>query len=125
MTDTIRVSNAGQGTLKHLPYCYDFEDFRGEKDYRKMFVSKLLRTNTGQCHSMPLLYKLLADRLGVQTYISMAPNHTFISIKDERGNLYRYETTNGHFTTDAFYLPRHAHPSRKPSLAGRGPGRGL
>jgi hypothetical protein len=104
MTDTVRVNVAGKGTAKHLPYRYDFEDFRGEQDYRKMFVSKLLRTNTGQCHSMPLLYKLLADRLGVPAYISMAPNHTFISIKDERGSLYRYETTNGHFTTDAFYM---------------------
>lgn len=104
MTDTVRVSYAGKVVSKHLPYHYDFEDFRGEQDYTKMFVTKLLRTNTGQCHSMPLLYKMLADRLGVKTYISMAPNHTFISVKDSRGALYRYETTNGHFTTDAFYM---------------------
>jgi len=104
MTDTVRVSFAGKVVSKHLPYRYDFEDFRGESDYNKLFVTKLLRTNTGQCHSLPLLYKLLADRLGVKTYISMAPNHTFISVKDGRGSLYRYETTNGHFTTDAFYM---------------------
>ncbi|RIY05084.1 hypothetical protein [Hymenobacter rubripertinctus] len=104
MTDTVQVSYAGQVVSRHLPYRYDFEDFRGEQDYRKMFVTKLLRTNTGQCHSMPLLYKLLADRLGVKNYLSMAPNHTFISVKDGRGALYRYETTNGHFTTDAFYM---------------------
>ena len=104
MTDTVQVSYAGKVVSRHLPYRYDFEDFRGEQDYRKMFVTKLLRTNTGQCHSMPLLYKMLADRLGVKTYISMAPNHTFISVKDGRGALYRYETTNGHFTTDAFYM---------------------
>ncbi|WP_143164283.1 transglutaminase family protein [Hymenobacter daecheongensis] len=104
MTDTVQVSYAGKVVSRHLPYRYDFEDFRGEQDYRKMFVTKLLRTNTGQCHSLPLLYKMLADRLGVKTYISMAPNHTFISVKDARGGLYRYETTNGHFTTDAFYM---------------------
>ena len=104
MTDTVRVSYAGKVVSRHLPYHYDFEDFRGEQDYTKMFVTKLLRTNTGQCHSMPLLYKMLADRLGVKTYISMAPNHTFISVKDSKGALYRYETTNGHFTTDAFYM---------------------
>lgn len=104
MTDTVRVSYAGKVVSRHLPYRYDFEDFRGESDYRKLFVTKLLRTNTGQCHSLPLLYKMLADRLGVKTYISMAPNHTFISVKDGRGALYRYETTNGHFTTDAFYM---------------------
>lgn len=104
MTDTVQVSYAGKLVSKHLPYHYDFEDFRGEKDYTKQFVTKLLRTSTGQCHSMPLLYKLLADRLGLHTYISMVPNHSFISVKDERGALYRYETTNGHFTTDAFYM---------------------
>ncbi len=104
MTDTVQVRDAGKVVSQHLPYRYDFEDFRGEQDYRKMFVTKLLRTNTGQCHSMPLLYKMLADRLGVKTYISMSPNHTFISVKDGRGALYRYETTNGHFTTDAYYM---------------------
>lgn len=104
MTDTVRVSYAGKVVSQHLPYRYDFEDFRGEQDYSKLFVTKLLRTNTGQCHSLPLLYKMLADRLGVKTYISLAPNHTFISVKDSRGALYRYETTNGHFTTDAFYM---------------------
>lgn len=104
MTDTVRVSYAGKVAGRHLPYRYDFADFRGEQDYQKLFVTKLLRTNSGQCHSLPLLYKLLADRLGVKTYLSMAPNHTFISVKDGRGTLYRYETTNGHFTTDAFYM---------------------
>jgi len=104
MTDTIAVSYAGKSVGRHLPYQYDFEDFWGRKDLSKLFVSKLLQTNSGQCHSMPLLYKLLVDQLGVKTYLSMAPNHSFISILDEKNNLYRYETTNGHFTTDAFYM---------------------
>jgi len=104
MTDTVRGSYAGKVVSKHLPYRYDFNDFWGRQDYSNMFVTKLLRTSSGQCHSLPLLYKMLADQLGVKTYISMAPNHTFISVNDGRGGLYRYETTNGHFTTDAFYM---------------------
>jgi hypothetical protein len=35
------------------PYQYDFEDFRGDKDWTKMFVTKLLLTgkaNAIQCH---------------------------------------------------------------------------
>ncbi len=104
MTDTVRVSYAGKPVAKHLPYRYDFEDFWGRKDFSKQFVTKLLRTNSGQCHSLPLLYKLLADQLGVKTYLSMSPNHSFISVLDGRGTLYRYETTNGYFTTDAFYM---------------------
>jgi len=104
MTDTVQVSNAGKVVSKHLPYRYDYADFRGEKDHTKQFVSKLLRTGTGQCHSMPLLYKLLADQLGVKAYISMAPNHSFIQVKDRTGRLYRYEATNGHFVSDAFHM---------------------
>lgn len=98
------MSYVGKVVAKHLPYRYDFNDFWGRKDYSNMFVTKLLRTNSGQCHSLPLLYKMLADQLRVKTYISMAPNHTFISVNDGRGSLYRYETTNGYFTTDAFYM---------------------
>lgn len=67
-------------------------------------MSKLLRTNTGQCHSLPLLYKMVADQLGVKAYLSMAPNHTFIQVKDNTGRLYRYETTNGHFVTDGYHM---------------------
>ncbi len=104
MTDTVQVSVDGKVVSRHLPYHYDYEDFRGEKDHTKQFVTKLLRTGTGQCHSLPLLYKLLADQLGVKAYISMAPNHSFIQVKDNTGRLYRYETTNGHFVTDAFHM---------------------
>lgn len=104
MTDTIRVSYAGKAVSTHLPYRYDFDDFRGEQDYTKMFVTKLLRTGTGQCHSLPLLYKMVADQLGVKSYLSLAPNHSFIQVKDNAGRLYRYETTNGHFVSEAYYM---------------------
>lgn len=104
MTDTVRVSYAGKVVSKHLPYRYDFTDFWGKEDYSKMFVTKLLRTNSGQCHSLPLLYKMLADQLGVKTYISMAPNHTYIQVLDDRGELYSYETTNHRFVTDSYYM---------------------
>jgi hypothetical protein len=104
MTDTVRVSYKGKVLTSHLPYHYDFQDFRGEKDYTKMFVTKLLRTNSGNCHSLPLLYKLVADQLGVKSYLSLAPNHSFIQVKDNAGHLYRYETTNGHFVTEAYYM---------------------
>lgn len=104
MTDTVQVSYAGKVGSKHLPYRYDFTDFWGKEDYSKMFVTKLLRTNSGQCHSLPLLYKMLADQLDVKTYLSMAPNHTYIQVLDDRGELYSYETTNHRFVTDSYYM---------------------
>jgi hypothetical protein len=104
MTDTVRVRFAGKVVMAHRPFTYDFEDFLGHEDHTKQFVTKLLATNTGQCHSMPLLYKLVADELGVKTYISMAPNHSYIQVKDNHGLLHSYETTNGHFTTFSYYM---------------------
>ena len=43
-------------------YDYDFEDFRGEEDQTKTFVTKLMITHSGQCRSLPLLYKILCAR---------------------------------------------------------------
>jgi hypothetical protein len=34
----------------------------------------------------------------------MAPSHSYIQVKDNRGALYSYETTNGHFVSDAYYM---------------------
>lgn len=45
---------------------YDFDDFMGKKDFRKLFVSKVMHTHTGQCISLPLYYKILCDELGGQ-----------------------------------------------------------
>lgn len=51
------------------PFRYDFEDFYGKDDYQKLFVSKLLETHTGQCRSMPMLYKILSDEIGAESYL--------------------------------------------------------
>lgn len=77
------------------PLKYDFNDFMGEKDYRQVFVSKLLMTGKGQCHSMPLLYLAIAEQLGAKAYLSLAPEHSFIQFFDENNNRYSFEATNG------------------------------
>src|SRR5690606_30055659 len=43
------------------PMQYDFENFMGEDDYNSFMVSTLLNTKKGNCHSLPYLYKILAD----------------------------------------------------------------
>ncbi|MCB6089733.1 hypothetical protein LIT77_13560, partial [Flavobacterium psychrophilum] len=63
---------------KHLPLKYDFEDFNGDKNWSKMFVTKLLKTGTGQCHSLPLLYLTLAEEIGATAYLALAPKHSYI-----------------------------------------------
>jgi hypothetical protein len=86
------------------PYVYDFQDFMGKKDYTKMFVSKLLNTKTGNCHSLPLLYKILTDDFGAESFLALAPNHLYIKHKDENRRWFNLELTNGNFSTDSWII---------------------
>jgi hypothetical protein len=105
LTDTLKINLPQQNnkTITTFPIKYDFEDYRGEKDYRKMFVSKALNTNSGQCHSLPLLYLLLAEEMNTKAWLSFAPNHTFIKFF-VNGKMQNYETTNGYLVSDALMM---------------------
>lgn len=86
-------------------YSYDFDDPYGNKDYSKIFVTQLLNTKKGTCHSLPLLYKILTDEYGgVMSHLAVAPNHLYIKHKDESNKWYNLELTNGHFSTDAWII---------------------
>lgn len=92
------------GKVVHKAMKYDFDDYMGAKDYSKMFVSKLMKTNTGQCHSMPLLYLILAEQIGAEAYLVMSPNHSYIRFKDADGEMLSVELTNGMFSANSFVL---------------------
>lgn len=92
------------GKVVHKAVKYDFEDYMGAKDYTKMFVSKLMKTNSGQCHSMPLLYLILAEQIGAEAYLVMSPNHSYIRFKDDDGEVLSVELTNGMFSANSFVL---------------------
>lgn len=92
------------GKVVHKAIKYDFEDYMGVKDYKKMFVSKLMKTNTGQCHSMPLLYLILAEQIGAEAFLVISPNHSYIRFKDDDGNELSVELTNGMFSANSFVL---------------------
>jgi regulator of sirC expression with transglutaminase-like and TPR domain len=105
MSDTLRFKNPKlEKAQTHLPYLYDFKDFYGKEDWSNQFVAKLLATRKGNCHSLPLLYLILAQEMGVEAYLSTAPEHYFVRVKDKNGNLQNMELTNGIFTSDAFIL---------------------
>jgi len=105
LCDTTLVRDAnGQIIRKILPLTYDFEDYLGQNDHRQMFVSKLLATTRGNCHSMPLLYKILADELGIPAHISFAPNHSFIRHRDSKGRWYNLEMTQGKYLSNNLFL---------------------
>ena len=101
ITDTISIQY-GEELITHLPFTYDFEDFLGEKDWSKMFVIKLLNTKKGNCHSLPYLYKILAEELGEEAYLSLAPNHIYIKLRNKVNGWYNTELTSGMFPIDAW-----------------------
>lgn len=89
---------------KHLPFTYDFDDYMGIQNHAKMFVTKLLETGSGQCHSMPLLYLMLADEIQAEAYLALSPNHSYIRFPDDRKKWYNIELTNGMFSTTSYIL---------------------
>ncbi|HET6256222.1 MAG TPA: hypothetical protein VFE32_19245 [Puia sp.] len=84
------------------PFKYDFEDYMGEQDYTKMFAAKVLMTGSGQCHSLPLVYLMLAEQLRAKAWLSLAPEHSFVQFMDDRGRLLDYETTNGNIVSGSW-----------------------
>ncbi len=87
----------------HLPFFYDYVDFRGEKDFRSYFLTKCLATGGGQCNSMPAVYCVLAERLGATAYLSLAPHHALVKYPDAQGRLHNYEATTGWNISDRWY----------------------
>ena len=80
------------GKFARSPMRYDFVDYRGDTSYAQQFVSKLLNTRTGQCHSMSLLYLILAHEIGAKAWLALAPNHSYIIHTDAGGQFYHFET---------------------------------
>jgi hypothetical protein len=87
--------------FRNVPFTYDMDDFWGERDWTKMFVTKLLYEQTGNCHSLPALYKIIADELGVDAWLAIAPNHTYIKQWSDKTGWYNTELTAGRFPFDA------------------------
>jgi hypothetical protein len=105
MTDTIPFYSTTTGDLhQHVPFRYDFEDIWGRKNWENMFVSKLLQTGQGNCHSMPYLYKILAEEIGVKAHLALAPNHVYIKHQNMIDGWYNTELTSGIFPNDVWLM---------------------
>lgn len=75
-------------------YHYDFDDPRGTKIANKL-LPNYLATKKGQCVSMPVLFIVLGQRLGLNVVASTAPEHVFVKYTDDAGNTYNLEATSG------------------------------
>lgn len=103
MKDSITV-NFSEGQGKWSGFTYDFEDIWGDEEWSNMFVSKLLDTHKGNCHSLPYLYKILAEEIGADAHLALAPNHVYIKHRNQKDGWYNTELTSGYFPIDAWIM---------------------
>lgn len=104
LTDTIEQIRPNGAIVQHLPYVYDFEDFFGEVDWSNMFVTKLVGSRTGNCHSLPYLYKILAEEMGTTAQLALAPNHIYIKHRSLKTGMFNTELTSATFPIDAWIM---------------------
>lgn len=88
----------------YQPYQYDFSDPMGTKIANKLLPT-YLATQKGNCISMPFLFIVLGQRLGIDVTASTAPSHVFVKYTDSTtGITYNLETTSGaNPSRDAWY----------------------
>jgi len=104
LNDTIPIKDQYGIDYTYFPYSYDFDDPFGHENWKNMFVSKLLENEKGNCHSLPYLYKILAEELNVDANLALAPNHIYIKHKSEKNGWYNTELTSGVFPIDAWLM---------------------
>ena len=100
------------------PYQYDFDDPLGTKLSNKL-LHNYIDSGKGNCITMPFLYIVLGDRLGLNVTASTAPLHVFVKFTDrDTGQLYNLETTSGaNPTRDDWY--RQKMPMTDQAIANR------
>lgn len=78
----------------YQPYHYDLDDPLGSK-IRNKLLSHYLASKKGNCVTMPLLFIILGQRLGLDVTAATAPLHVLVKFKDETGTTYNLEATSG------------------------------
>ena len=101
MTDTTFIA---PGVPLSLPLAYDTVDYFGIRQWESTFVSQLLATGIGNCHSLPLLYKLICERMGVEAYLALVPNHMYIKQKSKKHGWFNTDLTSSSFPDDAWLM---------------------
>lgn len=87
----------------HRPFGYDHDDPLGQRIGSKLLAT-YLATRRGNCVSMPALFLILADRLGLDVAFATAPLHVFVRYRSERGTVVNIEATSGgHPSRDEWY----------------------
>lgn len=85
------------------PFGYDLADPYGLKIENKL-LSTYMRTRLGNCVSMPTLFMILAERVGLEASFVVAPLHVFVQFTHpERGPTNVEATSGAHFARNEWY----------------------
>lgn len=86
------------------PYEYDQTSLLKDAGFTGGMVTNLLKTGKGTCHSLPFLYKIIADKVGAKAYLANAPLHSYIRHQDVDGKWWNFETTTGTYSHSSFIM---------------------
>jgi len=85
------------------PFSYDLTDPLGKKPKNKQ-LETYLATRKGNCVSMPILFVILGQRLGLTVALATAPNHLLAKFADDQQQMWvNIEATAGGFKYDSSY----------------------
>jgi len=76
------------------PYQYDFDDPLGQKISNKLLPT-YMASRKGNCVSMPYLFIILGQRLGLDVTAALAPLHVLVKYRESSANYINLEATSG------------------------------
>jgi regulator of sirC expression with transglutaminase-like and TPR domain len=76
------------------PFAYDLVDPAGNELSNRILSSYITR-RLGNCVSMPTLFMLLGNRIGLKLTLAVAPSHEFVKFTDDSGHHWNIEATSG------------------------------
>jgi regulator of sirC expression with transglutaminase-like and TPR domain len=84
------------------PFGYDLDDPFGENIRNKLLLT-YLTTRKGNCISMPILFVIVSQKVGLEATLSTAPLHVFARVKTDEGTWFNVEATGFGTKTDSRY----------------------
>jgi regulator of sirC expression with transglutaminase-like and TPR domain len=85
------------------PFAYDMSDPLGKKPANR-YLHNYLTSRRGNCITMPILFVILGQRIGLNLTLAEAPLHLLVKYTDDDGAVWNLEpTSGGGFARDAKY----------------------
>jgi regulator of sirC expression with transglutaminase-like and TPR domain len=85
------------------PFVYDTDDPLGTNPANRP-LNRYITSRRGNCVTMPILFAILGERLGLKMTLAEAPLHVFVKYTDVQGAVWNLEATSGAgFTRDEWY----------------------